>query len=164
MTHRHDGGARRLLPGREPVRFGGTLPSGTIRKPTHLVEQGCGCPGVPPGSSSGPLWSCCSSTSAQHLPAAGAWLLHTWVLDTLCKAYLEHTLPGAGSRPLCKVKPGRQLAKANTGRGPRRAERISRRRGQRPCVNCGPQINTQKHTGEGRDGPPRRSKEQQQTS
>lgn len=31
-------------------------------------------------------------------------ILHTWVLSTLCKAYLEHTLPGAERRLMCKVK------------------------------------------------------------
>lgn len=31
-------------------------------------------------------------------------VLHTWVLSTLCKAYLEHTLPGVEKRPVCKVK------------------------------------------------------------
>lgn len=31
-------------------------------------------------------------------------ILHTWVLSTLCKAYLEHTLPGAARRLMCKVK------------------------------------------------------------
>lgn len=71
---------------------------------------------------------------------------------------------GRGAGRCAKSNSGRQLAKANTGRGPRRAERISHRRGQRTCVNCGPQINTQKHTREGGDGPPRLSKEHQQTS
>lgn len=31
-------------------------------------------------------------------------VLHTWVLGTLCKAYLEHTLRGVERRPVCKVK------------------------------------------------------------
>lgn len=31
-------------------------------------------------------------------------VLHIWVLGTLCKAYLEHTLPGVEWWPVCKVK------------------------------------------------------------
>lgn len=40
------------------------------------------------------IWVCCLESP----------VLHTWVLGTLCKAYLEHTLPGVESRPVCKVK------------------------------------------------------------
>lgn len=143
------------------------MPSGTIRKPRNVVECCRGawsptqillettlellplrprphqpniCPGPGPRSSTPGCWT-----------------------HSLKRIWNTH-FRGRGPGRCAKLNSGRQLAKANTDRGPRRAERISRRGGQRTCVNCGSQINTQKHTREGRDGPPRLSKEHRQTS
>ena len=86
--------------------------------------------------------------------------LHTWVLGTLCKAYLEHTLPGVERGRCAKSDCNCQLVKANTGCRLGCAEQISHLGRQRLQSARGPQINTHKHkhthmhhNREGRDEP-----------
>lgn len=123
-------------------------------------RRAAGVPGVPPGS----LSSSDRGHISPHLPGPGPRSSTPGCWTHSLKRIWNTHFRGRGAGRCAKSNSGRQLAKANTGRGPRRAERISRRRGQRTCVNCGPQINTQKHTRGGGDGPPRLSKEHQQTS
>lgn len=127
VTHRHHGAARCPLPGRDG---GLVLPSPTIGKVKRFRNHWSLAEQVQPdGPTKGPQTG---ATSVPHLVLA----VHTWVLDTLWKAYLDTHFQGRSDGRCVKSNSGRQLARANTGRRPRRAEQISRR-GQRTCVNCG---------------------------